>query len=79
MRSWVVRCGVFEQERTPALMTLVQYLTERRLAVLHRNDGDGACFDLLPRTTRQEAIARAEAMAGEGINAVAAPEWKEGQ
>jgi len=69
---------VTDHQQSLDLYEWIESLRYAGLVVIHRNDNDGMCFDVLPPhgvVSAQWAQANAERMQTFGINAVAAPEW----
>jgi hypothetical protein len=75
----VVRVVLFDKERKRQDMGMVECLRYAGLLVVHRDDDEGVCFDILPPNNAQSerwAKMNAERMASFGYNAVAAPAWE---
>lgn len=62
-------------ELTDHTRQLLRFMDRAGVIVLHRDDADGVCFDLLPRDHIQDTTAWAVSVCrdDQGFNAVAAP------
>lgn len=89
-RLWVVRVVMghtsvpaVQKMRDEGLLLLLQCLRYAGTVAIHRDDEDGMCWDLLPprhinhHGNQTWAKMTASRMKSFGLNAVAAPEWKE--
>lgn len=78
MRNYVVRIVLPDgvHELTPEVRTLLNLQAHAGLVVVHRDDKDGMCFDLLPPAGVSVTWADETAwtFVGEHYNAVRAPE-----
>lgn len=87
MQRWVVRVvtgGVGLLDQALESGTFLQFLMVAGIVTIHRLDRSGSCFDVWPPAVKlNDTKGWAENLAlgfrENGLNAVAAPEWPEGE